>query len=37
MCSAQADCTLTYTSHKHTQMTTIEASITLDGEILLTY
>jgi hypothetical protein len=30
-CSAQADSTLTYTSHKDTEQSTIEASATLDG------
>jgi hypothetical protein len=29
--SAQADWTLTHTSHKDTEQSTIEASITLDG------
>jgi hypothetical protein len=31
---AQADWTLTHTSHKDTEQSTIEASITLDGETL---
>jgi hypothetical protein len=32
--SAQADWTLTHTSHKDTEQSTIEASITLDGVTL---
>jgi hypothetical protein len=31
---AQADWTLTHTSHKDTQQSTVEASITLDGVTL---
>jgi hypothetical protein len=35
MFRAQADWTLTHTSHKVTEQTTIEASITLDGVTLV--
>jgi hypothetical protein len=35
--SAQADWTLTHTSHEDTEQSTIEASITLDGVTLTDY